>query len=93
MAELADAPDSKSTILLGNGSSLPIRCQFFDAFFCSQDRARLAFECRIVNDSARISSTIPGHINIVAIALLSSWQPSFAQPTPDQIAKAKALAV
>jgi TonB family protein len=37
--------------------------------------------------------TIPAHVHLVAIALLSSWHPSFAQPTPDEIAKAKALAV
>ena len=37
--------------------------------------------------------TIPAHVHLVAITLLSSWHPSFAQPTPDEIAKAKALAV
>jgi TonB family protein len=37
--------------------------------------------------------TIPAHVHLVAIALLSSWHPSFGQPTPDEIANAKALAV
>jgi len=45
------------------------------------------------NNLPGMSSTIPAHVHLVAIALLSSWHPSFAQPTPDQIAKAKALAV
>ena len=51
------------------------------------------FDCRVDPDWAPMSSTIPAHVHIIAIALLSSWQPSFAQPTPDQIATAKALAV
>ena len=37
-------------------------------------------------------SAIPAHVHIVAIALLSLVD-LFAQPTPDQIAKATALAV
>ena len=37
-------------------------------------------------------SAIPAHVHIVAIALLSLVD-LFAQPTPDQIAKARALAV
>jgi TonB family protein len=53
----------------------------------------LHFDCRVDPDWAPMSSTIPAHVHIIAIALLSSWQPSFAQPTPDQIAKAKALTI
>ena len=39
-----------------------------------------------------MSSTIPAHVHVVAIALFSATA-SFAQPTPAEIAEAKALAV
>ncbi len=44
------------------------------------------------NNPPGMSSTIPAHVHVVAIALFSVAT-SFAQPSPAEIAKAKALAV
>jgi TonB family protein len=44
------------------------------------------------NNPPRMSSAIPAHVHVVAIALFSVAT-SFAQSTPAEIAKAKALAV
>src|SRR6266536_1542746 len=44
------------------------------------------------NNPPRMSSTIPAYVHVVAIVLFS-LAASFAQPTPAEIAEAKALAI